>query len=258
MPLWFFMLLLAPVIGSFLGLVVQREAKGEGWIWGRSACSHCGGTIAARDLVPIVSFVLLRGRCRNCKTRIGWFYPAAELASLGIASWAVAVSGGALLVASCVLGWLLLALAYADVACYRLPDVLTLPLLLIGLGFTLLLQPDAASDHAAAAAIGYLLFRLVAAGYRRLRGVAGLGAGDAKLMAALGAWLGVAAIPTILLVAAGAGLAAALLLRFAGRPIDATTRLPFGPFLAAAGWGLWLVALPNVSKLSPYLAGILK
>ena len=122
----------------------------------------------------------------------------------------------------------------------RLPDALTLPLILAGLFGTWWLEPDRATEHALAAALGWLAFRLVAMGYRRLRGRDGLGEGDAKLLAALGAWTGLDGLPGVVLGAALVGLAAVLVLRLRGWSIGAGTAIPFGPCLALAGWAVRL------------------
>jgi leader peptidase (prepilin peptidase)/N-methyltransferase len=165
-----------------------------------------------------------------------------EVASIAVVLVAAAIDPDpAALWLDCALGWCLLTLAWIDWQWMRLPDVLTLPLLLAGLGATVLRQPDTVSDHAAAAALAYLALRVLALGYRRLRGREGLGAGDAKLLAAAGAWLGIMSLPWVLLLAAGAGLAAALALVCMGRRIEAGTALPFGPWLALAMWLLWLL-----------------
>jgi leader peptidase (prepilin peptidase)/N-methyltransferase len=134
----------------------------------------------------------------------------------------------------------LLTLSWIDIRYMCLPDVLTLPLLLAGLAVSLLLFPSEATAHAVAAAIGYLALRGVAWSYRILRGREGLGGGDAKLMAAAGAWLGLAALPYVLLIAALLGLSMALYLTIMGRRLQAQSALPFGPCLAFAFWLVWL------------------
>ena len=239
--------LVAPCIGSFVGVLVRRLPAGRPVALARSECESCGATLSARDLVPLLSFVVLRGRCRHCGAPIAPFHPAVELAALAVAVSAAGVfEEPATLWASCALGWTLLALGLLDARHFWLPDVLTLPLLLLGLLVTVLLDPAAAPDHAAAAALGYAGFRLVALGYRRLRGRDGLGAGDAKLLAALGAWGGTAFLaPTVLAAALlGLGVAGVLaVVRPGGMPVRlATMRLPLGTLLAAAFWPLWLWA----------------
>jgi leader peptidase (prepilin peptidase) / N-methyltransferase len=123
-----------------------------------------------------------------------------------------------------------------------LPDILTLPLVLAGLGFAWFLEPERIVDHAAGAAIGWLLFWAVSRLYRLLRGRAGLGEGDAKLLAAAGAWVGWFGLGPVMLVAALTGLAQALAIRLRGGEATAATAIPFGPPLAFATWLVWLYA----------------
>ncbi len=239
--LWLWPVLAAPFVGSFLGVLVARLPLGAGaWrgvVLGRSACPSCGHTLGARDLVPVASFLALRGRCRFCAAPIAHFHLWIELAALGIALWAAgAGEDSALLWAGCALGWTLLALGWIDATCLRLPDALTLPLILAGLGEAAWLEPEALTGRALGAAAGYTGFRALAWAYRWLRGREGLGRGDAKLLAAAGAWVGILLLPTVLLGAALAGLAWACR---RGRP-DPAERLPFGPFLAASLWLVWL------------------
>ena len=141
---------------------------------------------------------------------------------------------------SLLLGCALIALSAIDIRTLRLPDVLTLPLLVAGLGLCLLLGWDDVRWRLFAAAFGYGLLYALGWLYLRLRGQAGLGLGDAKLLAAAGAWLGIEGLPTTLLLASLGALLAALLGTLAGRPITANTRMAFGPFLAAATWLVWL------------------
>jgi leader peptidase (prepilin peptidase)/N-methyltransferase len=234
---WLPPMIVAPFIGSFLGVLIRRVPEGRDVAWGRSACETCAHVLPATDLVPLLSFAALRGRCRFCAAPIGWFHLWIELAALAIALWAwLAGAQGAQLWASCGLGWTLLALGWIDARCQRLPDFLTLPLLASGLAESWLVEPAALIDRASGAAAGYLGFRLLAFLYRRFRGRDGLGQGDAKLLAAGGAWVGAVALPDVLLVAAGTALVYALR-RF--RP-DPAERVPFGPFLAAGIWLLWV------------------
>jgi leader peptidase (prepilin peptidase)/N-methyltransferase len=235
------LLLVAPFIGSFLGVVITRLPQGRPVVLSRSVCDHCATPLGVRDLVPLVSHVTHRGRCRHCGGAIAPEHVAVELAAIAIVLAAAAVEPDpAALWLDCALGWSLLTLAWIDWQCMRLPDSLTLPLLLAGLGVTAVQQPDALTDHATAAAVAYLALRGLAVAYRRLRGRDGLGAGDAKLLAAAGAWLGLAPLPWVLLFAASGGLLAALVFACMGRRIEAGTALPFGPWLALALWLLWL------------------
>jgi len=237
---WLPPVLLAPVIGSFLGVLVLRLPKGRPVVLARSVCDHCGHRLGSRDLIPLLSFALLRGRCRYCGTAIGSFPLTIELAALGVAAWAACTVSSSELWWTCVLGWILLTAAWIDLHTLILPDVLTLPLMLIGLIATAATNPDALLDHALAAALGYLSLAAVAWIYRALRGRDGLGMGDAKLLGAIGAWIGLSELPFALLIAACAGLAAAGAAALAGKRVTPVTAIPFGPFLAVSGWLLWL------------------
>lgn len=234
------LLLLAPFIGSFLGAVIRRLPEDRPVVWARSGCEWCGAALTPRDLVPLVSGLLARGRCRRCGHPLGWFYPGVELAALAVAAVAIAVDGAERAWLDCLLGWWLLTLGWIDVRHWLLPDALTLPLLVVGLAVTAAIDPEDLADRAAAAAFGYLALRGVGWLYQRLRGREGLGQGDAKLLGAAGAWLGTAALPQLILVAALAALFAAATLALAGTRLRAHSALPFGPFLALATWLIWL------------------
>jgi leader peptidase (prepilin peptidase)/N-methyltransferase len=231
----------APFIGSFLGVLIRRLPTQRPIALARSVCESCEAVISPRDLIPIVSYFLLRFRCRNCGATIPGFHLAIELLPILVPLWAAAAGvDGAPLWFGCVLGWTLLALGWIDWRHMILPDVLTLPLLLVGLFATWVIEPDQLFGHAAGAAAGYLALTAVAIAYRWARGHDGLGQGDAKLLAAAGAWLGVGLLSEVILLAALAGLAVALVLHLGGRRMSRTTALPFGPCLAFATWVLWL------------------
>jgi leader peptidase (prepilin peptidase)/N-methyltransferase len=141
-------------------VLILRLPAGAPVVFGRSSCPHCGATLSARDLVPLLSFVALRGRCRHCRQKIGRLHPAVELAAVGVAVWAVLADPDPLrLWADCALGWTLLTLAWIDATSFLLPDGLTLPLLLAGLALNFGMQPEALADHCLAAMFGYLSFQ---------------------------------------------------------------------------------------------------
>jgi leader peptidase (prepilin peptidase)/N-methyltransferase len=231
-----------PFVGSFLGVLVRRLADGRAFLWTRSRCESCARVLRPRDLVPLLGWVAARGRCRYCGNAIGWFDPAIELAATLVAFGAVTVDGGTETWIDCLLGWWLLALGWIDLRSYLLPDALTLPLVVAGLAGAVWLDPASLPAAALGAALGYLGLRTVAWAYHLVRGREGIGQGDAKLLAASGAWLGAAALPQVILFSASAALVAALGLRLAGARIGARSALPFGPFLASATWLLWLFA----------------
>ena len=231
-------LLIAPFVGSVLGVLVRRLPEGRPVALARSCCEACGHALGPAELVPLASFIWQRGRCRHCGARIAAAHLWIELAALAVpASAALAESDPAWLWADCALGWTLLALGWIDWTHLRLPDGLTLPLVPAGLAATVLLDPADATDRAWAAVAGYVSLRLLAYLYRRLRGREGLGGGDAKLLAASGAWVGLGGLGPVLLIAAVAGLGAALL---RGGGLRASTVVPLGTCLAL---GTWVVRL---------------
>jgi leader peptidase (prepilin peptidase) / N-methyltransferase len=229
----------SPFIGSFLGVLVLRLPEGRPVVAGRSACDACGHVLGPLDMVPLASFAALGGRCRHCQARIDPIHALVEIGALAIVLWAATVTAGWILVASCLFGWTLLALALADIRTGLLPDALTLPLLLTGLIAAYLLTPADILDHLIGAAAGFIAFALLATLYRLLRGRDGLGLGDAKLLGAMGAWVSWQGLPTIILYASIAGLGMALWL-FWRQQLTATSRIAFGAPLALAGWLVWL------------------
>ena len=231
--------MVALVIGSFLGVLVVRLPEEADIVHGRSRCPSCGHPLAPLDLVPLASFLWRRGRCRYCLAKIGTFYPAIELAAVAVALWSASLASGWLLWASCALGWTLLTLALIDLRAHILPDVLTLPLVAAGLVVAWLDQPMLLDLHVLGAMVGYTVFAFIAWLYRSWRGREGLGAGDAKLLAALGAWSGLGALPSIVLIASLTALAVALAAALRGR-LALSERIAFGPYLGAAGWIVWL------------------
>ena len=235
------MLAVAPLVGSYLGLLIQRLPDAKPTVWARSACDACGARLAARDLIPFASWLAARGRCRYCGRWLGWFYPAVEAAALLVALSAFAIDDLPRAVLDCVLGWWLLVLGWIDLRHWLLPDILTLPLIAAGLVAAALWATDRVFDQTLGAICGYLAFRVIAWVYRGLRQREGLGRGDAKLLAASGAWVGVAALPQVVSLAALASLCAAAVLGISGMRLRLHTALPFGPFLALATWAIWLL-----------------
>jgi leader peptidase (prepilin peptidase)/N-methyltransferase len=240
----FLPVLAAPFVGSFLGVLIARLPVGLPVVVGRSRCEACARVLGPIDMVPLVSYAVLRGRCRTCRAPIRGEHLAVELAALGVALWALTVDVEPVrLWIDCGLGWALLALAWIDWRHFRLPDVITLPLLLAGLGVTWLEAPEDLTDHAIGAAVAYLGFRALAWGYRVLRRRDGLGQGDAKLLAAGGAWLGWEALPDVILIAAVCGIVVALLTAVRRGRLDGGVRIPFGPCLGFSIWVGWLYGL---------------
>lgn len=201
-----------------------------------STCPHCGHAIRAWENIPLISYILLRGRCSSCKTSISLQYPAIEAATalLSVAvAWKFGVSvqtlGGLLFT------WTLIALTMIDVHKQLLPDNLTLPLLWLGLVFALF--ETYASLHACVigAIAGYLVLWSVFHVFRLVTGKEGMGFGDFKLLAAMGAWMGWTMLPQIVLVSSVIGAVAGSVMLVTGRT-RTQQPIPFGPYLALAGW----------------------
>jgi len=207
----------------------------------RSACPSCGAGIAAYDNIPVISFLLLRGGCRQCRAKIPMRYPLIEAAAALIAIVVASVLGPTwqtMLVL--IVSWVLLALAVIDIDRYLLPDSLTLPLMWGGLLASLVnvagvpITVDVRSSLIGAAA-GYLSLWSVYQLFKLVTGKEGMGYGDFKLLAALGAWLGWQQLPLVIVLSAAVGaVLGSLLLLLGGK--SRQTPIPFGPYLAAAGW----------------------
>ncbi len=255
-------------VGSFLNVVIHRlprmmEAQWraecaalegrdppEGSVFNlvtpRSRCPSCGTQITAWQNIPVVSWIALRGRCAACRAPISFRYPAVELAAAAIAvllAWRLGYS--AALAFGLAYAWALLALTFIDLDTQLLPDDITLPLLWLGLIANAFGVFTDLRSAVLGAAGGYLILWLVYWGFRLLAKKEGMGYGDFKLLAAIGAWTGWQVLPFVILVSAGLGAvigSIGLWLSKSGRD----TRIPFGPFLAIGGvagllWGMQAV-----------------
>jgi leader peptidase (prepilin peptidase)/N-methyltransferase len=237
---WLFLIVAAPFIGSFLAVVVARLPTGESAVFGRSACPQCGHRLVLRDLVPILSWIIQGRRCRYCAAEIEPFYPLMEMGALLVALSAAQVFSGWLLWVSCAFGWALLTIAAIDYRCMILPDELTLPLLPAGLGTAYLLDSDSIAGHVIGACIGFAAFFFLGWLYRQIRGRDGLGMGDAKLLAASGAWVKTSGLPSVVFLGAAAGLLMALAGLFHGRRFSSDDKVPLGTYLCLGTWLVWL------------------
>jgi leader peptidase (prepilin peptidase) / N-methyltransferase len=209
----------------------------------RSACPACKAPIKARQNIPVVSWLVLRGRCASCKARISARYPLVELGT-GLLSAGVAWHFGFGAPAACglLLTWALIALTGIDIDHQLLPDGITLPLMWAGLLAALIVGPIAGSpipvsarDALIGAMSGYVSLWLVFHAFRLITGKEGMGYGDFKLFAALGAWLGWKLLPLVILLSAATGaLLGVSMIVLRGR--ERAAPIPFGPYLAAAGW----------------------
>ena len=260
---WLYLLLvtiLGLLIGSFLNVVIHRlpimlerswQAEYADYFGNtepgppvepynlmvpRSACPHCGHAITALENIPIISWLWLRGRCRSCQAPISARYPLVELltglASLTIA-WFFPVSAATF--AALLLTWFLIAMTFIDLDKMLLPDQLTLPLLWAGLLLNLLGGLASLQDAVIGAIAGYLLLWSLYWSFKLLTGKEGMGYGDFKLLAALGAWLGWQSLPLILILSSVVGAVVGITLMLLRRHQQGNP-IPFGPYLAMAGW----------------------
>ncbi|HUH00232.1 MAG TPA: A24 family peptidase [Gammaproteobacteria bacterium] len=275
-------LLFGLLVGSFLNVVVYRlplmmrrewraqcaeemaapaPALPEGkfnLVVPRSRCPQCSRPVRAAENIPLVSWLVLRGRCAGCGTRISLRYPAVELLTgllFAATAWMLPWPGQVL--AGIGLTGALIALSFIDIDEQLLPDSITLSLLWAGLLFNLAAGEQAFAtlpDAVAGAIAGYLSLWLVYQGFRLATGREGMGYGDFKLLAALGAWLGWQMLPLVILLSAvvGAALGIAMILLL-GR--DRQVPIPFGPYLAAAGW-IALLWGPQLTSAWLHFAGL--
>ncbi|MGY1410130.1 prepilin peptidase [Luteimonas sp. A611] len=247
------------LVGSFLNVVILRLPKRMEWEWKRDArdalgepelydppppgivvershCPHCGHQLSWYENIPLLSWLALRGKCRSCKAPISAQYPLVELATalLCVASvWQFGFGWQGF--GACVLACFLVALSGIDLRTQLLPDSLTLPLMWLGLVASLdnLYMP--AKPALLGAIAGYVSLWSVWWVFKQVTGKEGMGHGDFKLLAALGAWVGLAGVlPIILLSSVVGAVVGSIWLASKGR--DRATPIPFGPYLAVAGW----------------------
>lgn len=267
--------LLGLLIGSFLNVVVHRlpimaQRELENYIAHeagkelphqdrfdlmvpRSRCPHCGHQIGALENIPVISWLVLRGKCKACKAPISARYPLVELATGALSALLVwRLGSGAMGLAALPFAWLLVAMTLIDHDTKTLPDDLTYPLLWLGLLVNLGGTFVPLRDAVIGAMAGYLALWSVYWLFKLATGKEGMGYGDFKLLAALGAWLGWAMLPTIIILSSVVGAVVGIgLIVFAKRARD--NPIPFGPYLAAAGIIALLYGLP----LTRYAQGLL-
>ena len=252
------------MVGSFLNVVIHRLPKLMERQWRaecaeltgaaavpaerynlfvpRSSCPACGHRITALENIPLASYVALGGKCSACRTPIAWRYPLVETlaaALAGFIAWKYGVS--AAMIGALIFAWAMIALTFIDLDTFYLPDSITLPLLWTGLLFNLGATFTDLRSAVIGAAAGYLALWIVYWGFKLATGKEGMGYGDFKLLAAIGAWLGWKMLPLVILLSSFVGAAVGIaLIVFAQR--GRSVPIPFGPYLAAAGlialfWG---------------------
>lgn len=227
---------------EFLELPEEEAAAPFNLIVPRSHCPSCGHQITAAENIPVVSYLVLGGRCSTCRNPISVRYPLVEAITAAVSVLiALQFGASAQTVAALLLGWSLICLTMIDADRQILPDAITLPLLWLGLLFNSWGLFVTAESAIVGAVAGYGILWLVYHGFRLATGKEGMGYGDFKLLAALGAWLGWQALPTIVILSSAVGAAFGIAMIISGR-LERSNPIPFGPYLAVAGliallWG---------------------
>ncbi|RJG09408.1 prepilin peptidase [Massilia cavernae] len=267
--------LLGLLIGSFLNVVIYRvptmmQRESDNYVASesgkelphtdrfnlmlpRSACPHCGHQITAMENIPVISWLVLRGKCRACKAPISPRYPLVEVFT-GLVSAAMVwhFGSGAMGLATLVFAWMLIAMTFIDFDTQLLPDDLTYPLLWLGLLVNLDAMFVPLREAVIGAAAGYLVLWAIYWLFKLVTGKEGMGYGDFKLLAALGAWLGWGMLPTIILLSSVVGAVVGIsLIVFTKHGREKP--IPFGPYLAAAG----LIALLFGNQVTAFTQSLL-
>jgi leader peptidase (prepilin peptidase)/N-methyltransferase len=230
----FFVFSLGAIIGSFLNVCIVRLPKRESLIRPPSHCPLCNKPIAFYDNIPIISYIVLGGKCRYCKNRISLRYPVVE-ALTGLMTVALFMRYGPTVqfLLLTLFSAALLVITFIDLAHQIIPDAISVPGILVGFGASFLIPMVSWPESILGILVGGGLLFLIAVGYKWITGRDGMGGGDIKLLAMMGAWLGWKAIPFIILASSLIGLliggGSGLLLKKGLR-----ARIPYGPFLATA------------------------
>jgi leader peptidase (prepilin peptidase)/N-methyltransferase len=230
----FFVFVLGAVIGSFLNVCIVRLPRGESLIRPPSHCPNCNEPIRFYDNIPIISYIILRGKCRYCKNRISLQYPVVEVLT-GLLAIALFMKYGPSVqfLLLFLFSSALLIITFIDLTHQIIPDAISIPGIPCGIGASLLMPMVSWQESLLGILAGGGLLLFIAVGYKWITGREGMGGGDIKLLAMMGAWLGWKAIPFIILASSLIGIVvgggAGLLLKKSLR-----AKIPFGPFLAIA------------------------
>ncbi|WP_028965611.1 prepilin peptidase [Sphingomonas phyllosphaerae] len=233
---------LGAIIGSFLATTAIRWSQGRSVKYGRSSCDGCSRTLRSSELVPLLSWLVARGRCRTCGAGIDPLHSLIEAGCALVGMAAALVAPPAIALAGAAFGWLLLLLAVMDARDFWLPDPLVAALAVVAAAGAWV-APPAWQERLIGGAGGFAMLWLIGAGYRRWRGREGLGGGDPKLFGAIGLALGWRMLPAVLLVAGLVGLGWVAFQRVRGRAVAADDALPLGTLLAIAAYPAWLLMI---------------
>jgi leader peptidase (prepilin peptidase)/N-methyltransferase len=233
---------LGAIVGSFLATVAIRWPAGRSALAGRSMCDNCGRQLGPRDLVPLVSALLLGGKARCCGARIDPLHAQVEIgcALAGLIAGVVLPAPTALVVAG--FGWLLVLVVALDATEMWIPDPLVAVVAIAGLSAGLILPPSF-EDRVIGGAAGFGSLWLIGFAYHRMRGQEGLGGADPKLFGAIGLWLGWWMLPPVLLLAALIGLGIVAWRAVSGRTVARDDAVPFGAYLAVAAYPALLLMI---------------
>lgn len=246
-PLLLWLAVFGLMIGSFLNVCIARLPVGESIVSPGSRCPTCRRPISWYDNVPVLSYVLLGGRCRGCRTGISWRYPLVELITAAgfVLQGLVSAGDPLVLTQHLVFTAILIVLFGTDLDTQRLPNVITLPGIVVGVMFSIFIVPGLVSS-VIGAALGAGLLLAVRSGWKRLTGVEGMGLGDVKMLAMIGAFLGWPQVPVVLFLSSLSGAVVGIALAASGRR-SLQARLPFGTFLAVAAFIASLIGQPLVA-----------
>lgn len=244
LPFWYqsmLAVLLGAIWGSFVAALCSRWPRGERISDGRSHCDHCQTTLGAKDLVPILSYLWLRGACRYCAHRIGAGALYIELCAAAIGLFAVLFASGSQALATAVFGWALLPLIILDYQKLWLPNRLLLVLALVGALAGPIMAPHINwPDRILGGIAGFLSLEIIRLAFRKLRNVEGMGGGDPKLFGVIGLWLGWQGLPMTLLLATVIGFMCIAAAYIFSRNVS--QHLPFGAYMGAAAFVIAVLA----------------
>lgn len=233
------------IAGSFIGAWTWRWPRGQSIVHGRSRCDHCQRILTPAELIPLVSYWMLGRRCSTCNATIDRRQFDIELACACLGGLVFFLAPLPVAIGGAVFGWLLLALAVVDMTHLKLPDPMTATLAVAGLVSGFMIPVPLPFDRMIGGLAGFLSLWLIASLYRFWRGRDGMGGGDAKMLGAIGCWLGWQELPLVLLAASLFGLSLVAFDLARGRVVNATSRLPFGSLLAASAFSIWLMRNGN-------------
>jgi leader peptidase (prepilin peptidase)/N-methyltransferase len=249
-----FTFLIGISLGSFMNVCIYRLPAGKSIVWPPSSCPKCGERVKFYDNIPVLSYILLRGKCRACRGTISWQYPLVELA-IGLLSLTMFIRYGLTyqyflyLLFACGL----FVISLIDLHHQIIPDAISLPGIPAGLAASFVIPDITWLDSIIGILAGGGSLYLVARVYEWLRGHEGMGGGDIKLLAMIGAWMGWRALPLIVLISSVVGtLAALIFLIYSGKGFR--TRIPFGPFLSLGA----VIHLFFGNELTRWYVGLLR